>query len=395
MLSNVRLAKVRDKILAMALTVEAPSSLRPSMIQTNRKKLSKVPNYDVSSKHFEEPKSVTSRIQVKDKGGRYIELRKVFRRAVDATLLRTCRDFNTVGTQILYGQNTYRFCIFNGIMGGAPLTAMARYSKDGFKEHYVFKPNPRKPVQDENYPKIVATAIFQVQDQVYFCKIPGWVYHDPFLRFLHIIGPKKSAMIKNIVFSGTVKLHICNIHCGGCEDGLIRSLQLYLPFIMKICTGLERLTIQAMEDAYGPQAPDEPEFDEDSDLVIRLSPYETALKHFIENYLWRIPTLKQLQIFGYEKDRLFDIAVPTIVLVKERWIERKRESCIKKESVVTLVKSSEVNVQCGFCDEIGHVWAECHNLCSRCGDYGHERETCWARLLEMTVEEELNVEDDA
>jgi len=393
MLSNARLAEIRDKILAMALTVEAPSSLQPSMIQTNRKQISKIPTYNVTSEHFEEPRSVTSRIQVKDKDRSYIELRKVFRRAIDATILRTCRDFNTVGTQILYGQNTFQFCMFNGGMGDAPLTAMTRYSKDGFKEHYVFKPNPRKPVQGENYPTIVGTAIFQVQHQVHFCKIPGWVYHDPFLRFLHVIGPKKSAMIQNMVFSGKVRLHLCSDHCGGCEDGLIRSLQLYLPFIMKICTGLERLTIYAIEDGFGPQAPEEPEFDEDGELVVRLSPYEIALKQFVENYLWRIPTLKQLKIFGYDKDRVVDFAVPTIDLVKERWIERKRDLCNKYENVMALVKSGEVNVQCGFCDEVGHVWAECHNLCSFCGDYGHERETCWSHLLEITVEEALNMDD--
>lgn len=80
----------------------------------------------------------------------------------------------------------------------------------------------------------------------------GWLYFDKFLRFLHTIGVENSALIKRVKFTGIVKLHECPGLCyhrqDGCADDLLKSLRLYIPFILKFCTKLETLTIKIEED---------------------------------------------------------------------------------------------------------------------------------------------------
>jgi len=224
----------------------------------------------------------------------------------------------------------------------------------------------------------------QIQNSTHWENLIGWAYYDHFLRFLHSIGPEKAAMIRTLVFSGVV---IHDDHPSDDDllrDGLLQSLRLYLPFIMKFCTGLEKLVMY--EGNYG-DTDEHPEFDEDGNLIITPNSFEMALRPFIENYIWRISTLKQLQVFSNDEDRIVDFAVPTIERVRKRWLQRRdsiADNVAERIRAESLVKEGVYSTQCGFCGEGDHVWAEFHNLCSFCGDY-HKRESCWESVVEMTI----------
>ena len=97
----------------------------------------------------------------------------------------------------------------------------------------------------------------------------------------------------------------------------------------------------------------------------------------LENEIRTISTLKEFEIKG-SIDLSF--AEPTITWLQERNKRRIREALKGEEdkNPAEVVRSADNH--CGFCGE-GHVWAECHNLCNFCGDYGHFRKSCPQRIL--------------
>ena len=88
-------------------------------------------------------------------------------------------------------------------------------------------------------PKL-ARAITLIDTRVPAGQLPGYLFYDPFLRFIHFIGPKNSARIKALEFNGIVKRHSCSSkYCEPSVEKFITSLCFYIPFIKKFCTGLE------------------------------------------------------------------------------------------------------------------------------------------------------------
>ncbi|KAF4633911.1 hypothetical protein G7Y89_g4205 [Cudoniella acicularis] len=144
-------------------------------------------------------------------------------------------------------------------------------------------------------------------------KLRGWAYYDPFLRFLYTIGPANAAMLKSLIFSGTVKLHTCDEdHCKRCDLDLVPSL-VYLSV----------------------------RYDGDD----------------LEDYNFAEPTTQWLRERHIKKVRRERHEAFTSAVVQKNELTQKLEKVVET---------------CGFCGE-GHAWYECYSLCPCCGAYGHLR----------------------
>ena len=241
-----------------------------------------------------------------------------------------------------------------------------------------FRPSPEKSRPGwGDWDAEIAEGICQIQLRRPVEMLLGWVYFDPFLRFLHTIG-KNAALLKHLTFEGVVKIHCCTASkCSKCDDDLVLSLRLYIPFIIKFCTGLERLTLKFKYDKIreeDPRDPDDP----------RPKTAEEALKPVLENELREFPTLTHLEVvttkcilvgdmdFGHYEDRRVDFAIPTINWFRERG--NREHEAPEQNGIVNPEATGDEDI-CDFCGE-DHVWAECRHLCGFCGRYGHFRSTC-------------------
>ncbi|APA08866.1 predicted protein [Sclerotinia sclerotiorum 1980 UF-70] len=116
-----------------------------------------------------------------DKQGPYIELRRILRPQVDATLLHTCQTFYEIGSRLLYGMNILTFYMASDTTFNNPPSWIGGNS---------YRPDPSKiGITKESTPK----AIQQLRDKAIITAIPGWCYYDPFIRFLYHIRPRNSA----------------------------------------------------------------------------------------------------------------------------------------------------------------------------------------------------------
>jgi hypothetical protein len=152
----------------------------------------------------------------------------------------------------------------------------------------------------------------------------------------------------------------------------------YTYFILEFCTSLEKLVLYAEKD----------HFDNESG-----EGFERALKPMIENDISRISTLKTLEAFTeyyytpewsnrrhrkFDIDRLGDFAVPTIQLIKNRYVENTKRAQEDRENADPSATKDET-LKCHFSGE-EHIWAECYNLCGFCGRFGHFHWSCKERM---------------
>jgi hypothetical protein len=299
-----------------------------------------------------------------DEDGEYTEYRKFERAAIDATCLRTCKHFRDIGIQKLYSKNTFYFLMCNGTIHSSPPTLLLNDT--------TVRPDPRKPrpASDPQTLQIIQTGITEIQNQTNYITLSGWVYYDPFLRFLHSIGPKKFSLLKSLKCSGIVKIHICgDDRCKSkCADDLVASFEVYIPIITSLLPNLAKMTIYAAKDKLpGPHSTltgeDPPTFND-------------RLLHLLEKEIRKISSLKILEVLDAEGEKL-SLAEPTVMWFKERAAKRAHEKLLSDlaEQKATMVR--ENNLHCGFCGE-SRVWAECYNLCNFCGGFGHFRKACLA-----------------
>jgi hypothetical protein len=269
--------------------------------------------------------------------------------------------------QKLYSKNTFYFLMCNGTVHRSPPTLLL----DGT----TIRPNPAKPrpASDTQTLQTIQNGISEIQNQFDYTSLSGWVYYDPFLRFLHSIGPKNFSLIKSLKFSGIVKLHICGgDRCRSkCADDLVACLEVYISIIISLLPNLSKMTIYAARDQLpGPQ-----------NLVTgKTAPtFEERLLKLLEKEIRKISSLKILEVLDAEGEKL-SLAEPTVMWFKERAAKRAHEKFLANlaEQRATLVR--ENNLHCGFCGEC-HVWAECYNLCNFCGDFGHFRKECLALVV--------------
>jgi len=255
-----------------------------------------------------------------DDDGAYTEFRDVHRALIDAACLRTNHKIYDTYINFLYSTNNFYFGMTKASVQRSPPTMLLKG-----KDFKVWRPRPYKPGFDAQGNADRALAISQISNQVYIKALSGWAYHDPFLRFLYTIGPKNAARLKHITFSGTVKIHTCRAWiCGEhliCDDDLGSSLRNYIPFIIALCTGLEKLTIRAKED-------------ENIDPVFQPldvgmpATREDVLRPIFEKELRSITSLKKLEAVGrveWEREGL-EFADETIA-----WFENRERHRILRE----------------------------------------------------------------
>lgn len=312
---------------------------------------------------------------------------------------------------MLYENNNFSFRTPNIDMHCSPPTLT--------DEQTIICPPFRRPDDfDDNRAGQIQDGMVMIELQRPEAMLPGWIYYDPFLRFLHEIGTERAATIRHIRFIGTPIRHECGLRerrQGGCHrrcnECLAGSLRFYVPFLNKYCTGLETLTIQIIYDTfmstltvekgwYPVYIADEPTTEE-----VMLPVLENELRELSE-----LPRLRSVIIVDND-GTCPDFARPTV-----KWFADKRQSAMRhlrparwtvvgpqlpsndvygdhspglvrlssaspplsEESDICSSRKSSISsgtVTCGFCHE-DHHWTECFNLCDSCGKYGHFQATC-------------------
>ncbi|KAF8850576.1 hypothetical protein BDZ45DRAFT_809019 [Acephala macrosclerotiorum] len=129
--------------------------------------------------------------------GKYTEIRLVYCKAIDATCLRVCQQLYQEGIKALYGQNWYSFDMVNTYFHNCPPSYIGGKIK-------VWRPSPQEP-EPENLNRDVTRVIPMLEDQLHFVYLPGWIYYDPFLRFIYTISPRNCLFLTSLAFHGYVK----------------------------------------------------------------------------------------------------------------------------------------------------------------------------------------------
>ena len=280
---------------------------------------------------------------------------------VDATVLRTNKYFYSTGIDVLYGKNSFLFDMVDVQWHASPPTLLPGDE--------LFRPIPGIP--GKGYWDIAFTeAVRLIEFVAPFDQLPGFIYYDHFIRFLHSIGPTNAARLKTLEFRGLVKRHPCrDKYCYNQGEDLLLSVGFYILFINKFCTSVEKIVLRVEEDDLrcngGPIAVDD----------IEPATHEEAMLSFLENDIRTIRRLKVLQVVPYNASKDVSYAEPTIAWLKERHARQVRERMDADVPGKLGEPVGTANVHCGFCGE-EHVWAECHNLCNFCGGFGHFRKSC-------------------
>ncbi|EPE33381.1 hypothetical protein GLAREA_06394 [Glarea lozoyensis ATCC 20868] len=235
-----------ELICRFALVLPEEALITPLVITTNWKRHFSQPRFEIYNRHEknEDPHEIL-RFNRKDDKGKYIQLRYLQVPAIDATFMRTCKTLHQIGSSILYGQNKFIFPTEGRKLGWQPSAVPCWFGGD-IGEH---RPSPVRP-HGETWWKEVNAGIAQIQQRTPVTSLLGWIYYDPFPRFIHTIGPQNAAHIKSLTFSGVARIHDCSIlNCGPrCPQDLVRSLRLYTPFIQQFFKGLQTLTIYPLQD---------------------------------------------------------------------------------------------------------------------------------------------------
>lgn len=293
-------------ILEQVLCLPGTESVMPNVVTCNWKKFLAEPSYRIYNNTGENYIAIPTLFAKKqtDEDGDYTLLFNVHFKALDASCLRVCKQLYSEGIGLLYGKNNFDFRMVNEHYHGSPPSY--------FRNLGEYRPDPLKPTL-AHLDLAVARAIPKIEERAHLRLLPGWMYYDPFLRMLYVIGKTNAALLTTLTITGPVKIHHCHRDvCGreGCEDDIIESLRLYIPFFNRFCTNLRHLTISATLDAYPPGNPYPLQPGE-------LSNRDEALRPFLENEIHNILSLETLEVID-EYNQPLDIAKLTIDWVKDR-----------------------------------------------------------------------------
>jgi hypothetical protein len=227
---------------------------------------------------------------------------------------------------MLYSENGFSFDMLNPYHHKSPPTMLGTV-----KHHEEWHPSPPRPFIS---PGDVRNAFYEIERRLPIKALTDWVYYDHFLRWLYCIGPKNAALVKTLKFQGTAKLHNCDgmemtFPCffKPCDYSIVDSLRIYMPFIRKFCTGLEKLTLIVEEDNWAKTRP--------QDIIDEGFPAdrEAALRPLLEMEIRQIDSLKELIVLGSWKDtEQLDYARPISEFLEKRGEERKRIRIEKAEA---------------------------------------------------------------
>ncbi|CAD6446950.1 d62c87d5-fc19-4d45-87fd-70710b29c00b [Sclerotinia trifoliorum] len=237
--------------------------------------------------------------------GSLMVLRKVYTSELDATCLRVCKAWKDAGGSLLYRFNCYTFGTNNSTFEGSPPTWMG---------NKIWRPPVDKPylVAEDNSSRIfkarIERGIRNIKKRVTIKNLAGWVYHDPFLRFLYTIGAGNAALLHTLQFSGKVRCHQCE-RGHFCNDCLVESLRIYVPIINAICPNVRKLVLRPEKD--GNSFPE-------------LEIFKQKLLQFFERDLRHLKYITELVVvddLSYDSDRTIStaqLAKPTVTYFRER-----------------------------------------------------------------------------
>lgn len=262
---NYFLQEIREQIFKLALTIPEGVMITPEVRTSNYRgspttKYCSFLGYEpkatfVLSKDLEKKPQWFPRytwIQKHDHQGPYLEQREVPSQVIDATFLRTCKQFYQEGNKFLYGCNVFHYCVRPSVYDHqlrwhhCSELIKTRFTNPG-EETYdtIYCPSPAKPHMSE-WDGETKEGITQIQHRRSRFMLSGWIYQTPFLRFLSTIGPRNTALIQHLAFSGTTGEHYCTdeVCVENCsDDDFIWNMRLYTPFITELCKGLRKLSL--------------------------------------------------------------------------------------------------------------------------------------------------------
>lgn len=81
--------------------------------------------------------------------------------------------------------------------------------------------------------------------------LEGFLYYDPFLRYLHTTGPIHASKLKNLEFEGVIRLYQCEEGDCAVDVCLMQALYVYVNFIAQFCTAVEKVEYISFLGALG------------------------------------------------------------------------------------------------------------------------------------------------
>ncbi|ESZ93316.1 hypothetical protein SBOR_6297 [Sclerotinia borealis F-4128] len=265
-------------------------------------------------------------------GREITQLNRITRRAIDATFLRTCKQYLKSGSEILYGKNTFIFNVFP--LSGTELLPC-------WIEGEMHMPDWERPELSQLYdwPQAIHYVMDQIREGVPLKQLAGWVYHNPFLRFLYVIRPRNAALIKTLYFFFTVKMHDCALElddegiCKDCPMDPFPEMCMYIQFINELRPGVEKVILD-MDAEICRNA------DGETDWLSKEKEFEEATTPFLRDQIRELKYVKSLVLRSSDTGQAYDdepgdsykyldypVAKETI-----QWFEDRARSWAKEEN---------------------------------------------------------------
>ncbi|KAF7928155.1 uncharacterized protein EAE97_009953 [Botrytis byssoidea] len=304
-----RAAEIIDKMLGHLVQI-ADAALMPRIATTNwKRKFSGSPHHTTSQDC--DPYTTTEvGVLTTTVHGRLLVLRKVHQSQIDATCLRVCKAWNQTGGKFLYSLTCYKFGTNHPTGDESPWSWINGSS---------WRPSPKNPffVARDESPRIfnskIQKGIRDIRKQVAIKKLVGWVYHDPFLRFLYMIGIKNAALLCTLSFSGEVRCHQCE-QGHFCDDCLLEGFRVYIPVMNALCPNVQKLILNIKTDSE----------------ARAVNTFERKIREFFEGELRNLRSLRELVVVdlivdGYELPdgdigsiSTAQLAEPTVIYFRKR-----------------------------------------------------------------------------
>lgn len=216
-------------------------------------------------------------------GREVIQLNRIRRHAIDATCLQTCKQFLKFGSPLLYSKNVFSFYSSESYIN----------LRRSWIEGDIHNPKYELPELNQlhEWPQAIPYVMDQIRRRVPLKQLPGWVYHDCFLRFLYIIRPHNAAPIKTLMFNLIVSEHWCHANSEGmypeCRGCRFPRMCIYIHFINEFSPGVTQIILN-MDDKFVA--------DSDQSSPAREKQYEAAITPFWKDQVRELKYVKYLAL---------------------------------------------------------------------------------------------------
>lgn len=173
--------EILNTILGYVLVLETDEKLRPR-INTSNLRILCLSGYETHreldlAEHWPETRGpFMSWTEVQDAPGSYTELRHLYRKPIDATLIRVNNYFGRIVRSMLYGGNVFSFDMTPKGWKRLPACCRTVGNCNFLHEVSPMKPSWREVALGGAITKGIDTN--RQGERVY--KLPGWLYHDRF-----------------------------------------------------------------------------------------------------------------------------------------------------------------------------------------------------------------------